>query len=783
MTLVGDLAKVTAGSERGRGVVVVLDAAGGSRGVGFLAADGVVVTCAHVVEAAGEGPGGQVSLAFPLLEGAPRVTGRVDLDRWRQDTDVAVLQLGDVPAGAVPVVLGSSSGCRGRRVSVFGVPDGEMRGRFGYARAGDVLPEVDGSGALLQLAEANDVTVGFSGSPVFDEVTGLVIGMVTAINRVDAFERGAGVAYATAVETLREADPALSVRAVSPYRGLAPFRVEDAGWFHGRDTAVARVVDALARDAVLLLGPSGSGKSSLVHAGVLAEIAAGRLVPGSDTWYVISARPGQDLLAGLEQAGLAGARTGGLDAAVRARAAALQAGSRLLLVIDQFEEVFTQQPARDAAGSEVLRQLGELIGSVLPVTVVLVMRDDFYPQLAAASPQLLEALSAGVVNIPAGLTRGELHDIIAAPADMAGLRFEPGLVNQILADLQALGDGDAGRRVPVTVLPILELSLLQLWERRVEGRLTHDGYQRIGRLAGSLTSRCDQSIAALDIAQQLVARRVLTALVRPADPERNIPAVRRQVPLDELRELAAGHSRTEKDESAFDLVLHALTSTTPLIVTHAQPDRPDAPPVAELIHDALIRDWASLRDWIRQDARFHDWLRRAAEQHQRWTATSNTADLLHGSDLAEGLDWARTRQLPSTTTLFLTASQRAATARQRRTRITIAAMATLLVLAVTAATVAFIQRQRAVQQQHAALSRQLAVQSQTLASGNPDLSELLAAYAYRTSPTSEALSALASAYSQSRPLRRTLAGHTNSVASVAFSPDGKTLATSSDDAT
>ena len=786
MTAPGDLAEVPEVpevpevAERGRGVAAVLDAAGATHGVGFVAASGVVVTCAHVVEAAGAGPGEQVWLAFPRLPGCPRVVARVDPGAWRPGEDVALLRPADVPAGAVPFPLGSAAGCRGHRVSAFGVPDGGLRGRFGYARAGDVLPDADGGGPLLQLAEANDVTVGFSGSPVCDEVTGLVIGMITAIDRADGYQRGVGVAYATAAETLRRLDPALSLRAVCPYRGLAPFGVEHAAWFHGRATAVQRVVDSLTRRAVLLLGPSGSGKSSLVNAGVLAEVGAGRAMPGSDTWWVISARPGQGLLAELDQAGLTGAATAGLEAAARARAAALPVGSRLLLVIDQFEEIFTHQPASGQV-RDLLRELDELVRSAAALTVVLVMRDDFYPQLAGTSPELLESLSPGIVNVPAVLTRTEVEEIIAGPAGSAGLRFEPGLVAQIVADLETLTDDADDRHVPITVLPLLELALLQLWERRADGRLTHDGYQRIGRLAGSLTSRCDQSVAALEIGHQPIARRLLTALVRPADPEQNIPPVRRQVPLDELRELAASHE--EQDRAAVDTVLRALTTTTPLIVTHAQPGRPGAPPVAELIHDSLIRDWATLRTWIRQDSRFHEWLRRAEEQHHRWTSTTNGADLLRGTDLTEGLDWSRKRRLPGPTAAFLDASGRAATARVRRTRVTVATMAVLLVVSVAAAGIAFAQRQRAVESQRTALSRQLAAQSQALASANPDLSELLAAYAYRTSPTSDALSALYTAYAASRPLRGTLTGHTDAVVAVAFSPDGKTLASGSQDKT
>ncbi|GAA2520512.1 nSTAND1 domain-containing NTPase [Winogradskya humida] len=747
---------------RGSGIAVLVDPDGAAHGVGFLAGDGAIVTCAHVVEATGAGPGDRVSLTFPHVPGLPSAVAWVDPAAWRHrdGTDVAVLRLDEVPAGAGVLPLGSAAGCRGHGLWMYGVPGPGPRGRFGYARAGDLLPDVDGDGQLLQLTDANDVTVGFSGSPVFDDETGLVIGMVTAIDRADQYQRGAGIAYATAVETLRQVDRALGEQTVCPYRGLAPFTAAHAAWFHGRAGAVQRVVASLTRRAVLLLGPSGSGKSSLVQAGVLPEITAGRAAPGSDGWAMITARPGTDLLAELEAAGLAGAVRDGLVHAVRGHPDTTSPGRRLLLIIDQFEEVFAQPAARD-----LLAQLEELVRSAAPPTLLLIMRDDFYPRFAAAAPTLLHALTPGVVNIPAVLTRGEATDIVERPAATVGLRFEPGLVARILADLEAAGDGS----VPVTALPVLELAMLQLWERRADGRLTHDGYQRIGQLAGSLTARCDHSIAALDPALQPIARQVLTALVRPADLHQHTPSARRQVPLDQLRDLVG-------DDDAFEAVVRALTTPTPLIVTHARAGAPEAPPIAELIHDSLIRHWVTLRDWIAEDYRFHDWLRRAEEQRQHWTGTTNRADLLAGVELAEGLSWSRQSRLPGAVAAFLGASERAATARARRVRTVMIAMVMLLVLTVSAAVFASYQSNKAGQLRQAAQSRQAAVQSEANATGNPDLSALLAVHAYRMSRTPEAAARLNDAYAATAALAHTFESGGGSVHAIAANEDESILA-------
>ncbi|GAA0588816.1 hypothetical protein GCM10010172_87220 [Paractinoplanes ferrugineus] len=658
------------------------------------------------------------------------------------------------------------------------MPDGRLPGRFGYAQAGDLLPDPHDRGGLLQLTAANDVTVGFSGAPVMDEMTGLVIGMVTSIDQADGYQRGSGVAYATTTQALRRVIPGVQELAVCPYRGLAPFDERHAAWFHGRDEVVRQVIAALSRRTVLLLGPSGSGKSSLIHAGVLPAIATGADLPGSDTWTVITARPGQDLLSELDHAGLAGAATVGLEAAINARLAQEDTRGGLLLVIDQFEELFTGPAAAGAGGDNVperLAALAALVGAAPTLRIVLVMRDDFYPRLAAAAPDLLRAMTRGLINIPATLTRSETQAIICRPAESVGLRLEAGLPQQILADLETVDTDPATRQIPVTVLPLLELALLQLWERRVDGRLTLDGYQRMGRVTGGLTSQCDQSLAALDPLHRPTARRMLTALVRPADVARHIAPVRRQVPLDELRDLAADH--TSQAVPMVDAVLRALTTTTPLIVTHAQPGQPDAPPVAELIHDALIRDWSTLRNWVDQDSRFHDWLRRAEDQQQHWISHGNAADLLRGTDLAAGLEWSRSRRLPTAISVYLNKSHRAATRRTRRARAAVAVMALLTIISLAATAQAFTQKRAAVAEKNAAVSRRLAVQSQLLAGTDLDRSTLLALHAYLVSPTREAQTSVYAAESTSRAVRRVLIGHTGAISAVAFSPDRRTLAT------
>ncbi|MGW7646406.1 nSTAND1 domain-containing NTPase [Streptomyces bobili] len=774
------------------GVAQVLGPDGAVAGAGFLVAENVVVTCAHVVAAAAAGPGQTVLLVFPHAGGAGRVEGHVLGDLWRgaEDEDVAFIGLSGTPAGVRVLPLGSAEGCRGHQVRSFGFPaQAPPEGHFGFGVAGALLPRPDGRGAHLQLTAANDLTTGFSGGPVLDEVSGLVIGMLTEITAPDEYQRGQGIAYVTPAQTLRGIFPELAEREVCPYRGLEPFTAEHARWFQGRKEAVRQVVANLAqqRRLTLLLGPSGSGKSSLIQAGVLRALAAGEL-PGGDRWLPVLTRPRQDMLAQLERAGLPGVSDEGIAAAVSRKLAAEPGCARILLIVDQFEELFTQPGnGQQRLQLAVAEQMITAVGSHPQLSVILVMRDDFYPQLAAKEPELLEAAMPGLLNVPGTLSQQDLHDIITLPAADVGLRFQPGLPEQIITDVLATTpEAATTRQAPVTVLPLLEMTLSQLWLRRQDGFLTHEAYRRIGAVSGSVTTWCDSALSDLSPDQRAIAQRTLTSLVHPADPSHNITAVRTQVPLDELRELAADPGGTADGEKrAVDDVIAALTRhriiTTQTLRVPSHPGVHSGEPVAELIHEALIRDWGALREWVDQDHRFQEWLDHTRERQAHWATAKDPEDLLGGTALAEGLEWSRRRRLPADITTFLTVSkqrQRAAIRRSRRLNVI---LGSLLALALVAAGGVLWQWRTVIAARQADLSRQLAAESRELLGTNPELAALLAVKAYRISHTPQALDSLNKA--AALPPHRRMSGHTSEVQAVAFSPDDRTLASAGADNT
>ncbi|MEV7221943.1 trypsin-like peptidase domain-containing protein [Streptomyces sp. NPDC093681] len=735
------------------GVFQVLAPDGGIAGAGFLTEDRTGFTCAHVVDAAGQHPGGQVEVLFPRLPESPRVMAAVVAEQWRapEAEDVAVLRLQSVPSGAQGMPVGASAGSRGHRILSYGFPSqAPPGGRFGYGEAGGRLPGSGTTGGLLQLTEANDLTTGFSGGPVVDELTGLTIGMVTSIASPDRYLKGLGTAFATPAEVLRNVRPELAEATACPYLGLEPFTDKQADWFHGREAAVERVLSTLRgnRRLLMLLGPSGAGKSSLVNAGVLPALAKGD-IPGSDRWLALRARPGQDLLTELEDSGLPGTVTDGLTSAVRTRLDGEPDHDHLLLVIDQFEELLTQpaEPSQTHSGDRRLQAIDQLVDlsrSHAAATVLLVMRNDFYAPLSTLAPDLMDVALPGLCNVPETLNRRDLQEIITQPAAAVGLPLAPDLADRIVDDI--LDTDPVARQVPVTLLPPLQLTLRQLWLRRdSNGGLTHEAYKQMGKVTGSLSRLCNHALGQVPVDQRPTARRILTALVRPADEADGIPATRRRVPLTRLRALAADPRRSGPDaDGAFEDAIAALTRYRIITTdgTTTSVGEPPGEPSAELIHDALIRGWADLQDWVTEDRQFQVWLKRATEQQVSHAHSGLPGDLLNGSLLAEGEEWADQRPLPEEITVLLELSRQHQRSQLRRTKRINVFLATALTLALIAAGIAFQQRQIVVGQRDRAASAQVAGTAKSLRRTDPRLARRLAVASARLGDTPEARSAL-----------------------------------------
>ncbi|PTA43211.1 trypsin-like peptidase domain-containing protein [Micromonospora sp. RP3T] len=780
--------RVTASVEFVHGVVQILDDDGRTAGAGFLIADRLLVTCAHVLAGgASTAPNTPVLVRFPQLNDEPR-RAWVSVPHWRRPGagDVAFLQMADpAPVTAQPLPLGAAGSGR-RPVKTYGFPTtAPDQGQFGYAVTGDRI-RGDNDVELLQLTDCTEVTEGFSGAPVVDERTGLVIGMVDSIASPDRHGRGRSTCYVTPTETLRAIHPDLRLSQICPYPGLRAFTTEDAAWFHGREHAVAAVLASIDRHPpfVALLGPSGSGKSSLVRAGVRPALGRAEL-PGSDRWYWVIARPGQDPYVNLTQAGLPNAEAG-LASAVRQWRDRNPDAGRLVLVLDQFEELLlaTAEEPHD----RLLRELVELPDREPAVTVLLTLRDDFYSRLAAAAPEMMTLVERGLVNVPARVEAVDLAAIVEQPAQAVGLTLEPGLTERIARDAARVTEpSTAVGSAPTTVLPLLSSSLAELWRRRENGRLTHAAYDRIGGVTGWLDRWCDQAYAdacaTLPAHRTPMARQIITALVRPGDEATGVPATRQRRTLDELRAATQGPNSPEATAVVAVLADRRLVTTGRDPVTGA--------PVVELAHEALIHQWAALRHWLADDHEFLTWRRGAEAAHAQWQASTKGRPgpdpelLLHGTALAAAVDWVdrRAEATPPDLAEYVRLSATAQQDRLRRERRRVAALAGLLVLAVLLGAFAFVQRQearhqaaQAVAQARRADARRLAVEAGALADRQPDLAMLLALEGLGMDPGPDAWSGLASLLSRPVAPSRVLYGHRATVAGVAVSPDGTLLA-------
>ena len=288
-----------------------------------------------------------------------------------------------------------------------------------------------------------------------------------------------------------------------PYKGLARFEKQDAAIFHGREALVATLIARLAdTPLVAVAGPSGAGKSSLVRAGLLPALAAGAL-PGSGKWpqHVLSpgAAPRHELAPVLH------GRQAPATAAV--------------VVVDQFEELFTACGDEGERAGFVAELLGLLEPGSAPARVILAVRAD-YLGWCAQYQELASRVADGAVLV-GPMSDDEVRRAVEGPARYAGLEVEPDLLDAVVEDVRGRPGG----------LPLLSTALLDTWERRRGRTLTHAGYLAAGGVSGALARLADSAYARLAPAEQEAARRIL---VRLADTgEAGLP-VRRRVPLAEV---------------------------------------------------------------------------------------------------------------------------------------------------------------------------------------------------------------------------------------------------------
>ena len=502
---------------------------------------------------------------------------------------------------------------------------------------------------------------------------------------------------------------------VCPYKGLAAFDVDDAAYSFGRERLVGELAARTVGVGLLgVVGPSGSGKSSAVLAGLVPSLAAG-LLPGSEGWRPVLMRPGERPLLELRSAlSSAGFNTNG-DGDLAVAIGQLEVNDRLVLIVDQFEELFTTT----VDGQERDAFVDALVGAAREdnerAMVVLTIRADFYGH-CAEYPELARLLAANHVLVGT-MSADELRRTVELPARRVGLRVESALSHALVDEVT---DEPGG-------LPLLSTTLVELWGKRESGWLHMETYEKTGGLRGAVARLAERSYQQLTDAERQTAKTVLLRLVGSGEGE---AAVRRRVPITEF-----DPDRNTAAATVLDRLTHDRLLT-----------RSDG--LVEIAHEALIREWPRLGDWLEEDVQGRAVRAHLTEAAKQWKeADRDPAELYRGPRLSVAMDWTATHaeEQNELEREFVSESRQASereAERQRRTnrrlRGLLAGVAVFLVLALLAGALALVQRGRAREsaakaetQADIARSRELASSAISVLEEDPELTILLAIEAKR----------------------------------------------------
>jgi WD40 repeat protein/energy-coupling factor transporter ATP-binding protein EcfA2 len=603
-------------------------------GAGFLVSQKYIITCAHVVaDALGlprkttQMPDAEITLDFPLVAAQQYLKAKVVF--WKpvnpdaEAEDIAGLELENSLPGSQSAPLITSDDFWGHPFHVLGFPSGQPNG---VSALGELRGRL--ANGWVQLEDFKQpgyrLEPGFSGAPIWDEKLQGVVGMAVAaeMNRPET-----KAAFMIPTLVLVTAWPAI---ASCPYRGLFAFREEDARFFFGREIFTQKLINTVQKQRLIaIIGASGSGKSSVVFAGLIPHLRQ------QNNWLIESFRPKThplDELAAIlvrlrepnqsniqqdfDAGELAHRLREGKIAVHRvlSKILAQTANSRLLLVVDQFEELYTSR--LDTKERQLfLNQLLEAVELVENFTLVLTLRADFLGY-ALSDHGFADALQNTDLKL-APMNREELQEAIALPANKQGVRLEKGLAERILkAIVNSPGN-----------LPLLEFTLTQLWAEQQNRLMTHAAYEAIGGVEKSLANHAEAEFAKLKPKEQEQAQQIFVQLVRPGEG------------TEDTRRLA---TRNEVGDN-WDLVKRLADAR--LVVTGLNDTAGKEKETVEIVHETLIREWGQLHSWMESDRSFRTWQELLRSRMRQWeNAGQDEESLLRGVQLGEAENWFQQRQ-------------------------------------------------------------------------------------------------------------------------------------------
>lgn len=524
-----------------------------------------------------------------------------------------------------------------------------------------------------------------------------------------------------------------------PFKGLESFDVKDAHYFFGRERVVTELVARLTESSLVgIVGASGIGKSSLLRAGLLAALSSGRL-PGSAHWPQVLLRPGHAPIAALAAA------VGGDPLTALAQ---LAPGERLVVAVDQLEELFTTCDD-DHEREAFLETLWKLAHDIERRTIVVVaLRGDFYARLTC-HPPFAELLSAKHVLV-GPMDRDQLVRAIELPAARAGLAVEPGLVDTLAGEA-------AGRS---GALPLLSATLFELWRRRDGRALRLESYRSGGGMAGAVARIAEQAYAGMSPGQKTVTKEVMVRLAG----DRDGVLTRRPVPVAELAQSAGAET-----------VAAALIDARLLTLDGG---------AVELAHEALLTEWPRYRKWLDEDQEGRRLQSHLAGAAREWEARGREpGELYREGRLAAAVEWAShhadrlsplEREFLDTSRRADQSEQRRRQAQHRRLRGLLAASVLLLVLTAAAAIVAEVKQAAARRSARESFARQLGADAVT--EPRLDMAMRMAREAVRLAPSPGTTASLLATLERSPAVVATLSLSGVTGAEMAARPDGHDLA-------
>ncbi len=436
----------------------------------------------------------------------------------------------------------------------------------------------------------------------------------------------------------------------SPYPGLRPFKEEESEYFFGREEHIEGLLAKLSKNRFLAaVGPSGCGKSSLVYAGMIPALKMGFMPGAGENWRVAALRPGASPMRNLAESlhravalpDAPGPGDPADDTAVAFLSAALRRGPsrlaetfrearlpddfRLLVLVDQFEEIFRfrDQTDADEADAFVELLLAPERAAEGRIYVALTMRSDFLGDCAVFRG-LPEAMNDSQFLTPR-LTREQRRAAIAGPAGVQGAVIEPALVNRMLNEM-----GDDPDQ-----LPLMQHCLMRMWTLADGGPLTTEHYEKAGGLERALSKHADDVFRELTTEQKRIAEVLFKRLSERSEGKRD---TRRPVRLKEPAEVA-GVAPEKVAE-----VVEAFRAPGRSFLTPPPPKALDAERVVDISHESLVRQWERLRDWVHEEAASADKYKLLEDTARRWK--NHAAGLWGSPDLDIAVKWKQ-EQMPT----------------------------------------------------------------------------------------------------------------------------------------